>query len=58
MSVICMYCELGHLVDSGRLETWATNSKLKTRGGKRRMGENLLINESDHPLHKAAIQSC
>ena len=29
MSVICVYCELGHLVADGRCETLATNSKLR-----------------------------
>ena len=31
MSVICVYCELGYLVGGGRLQTRATNSKLRQK---------------------------
>ena len=48
VSVICAYCELGHLFGGGRRETRATNSKLRkekgdeVRGGK--MGDNFSTN--------------
>ena len=35
MSVICAYCELGHLVGGGRREAWATNTKLRQKRRRR-----------------------
>ena len=37
MSVICVYRELGHLVDGGRCETRATNSKLRQKKKEKRV---------------------
>ena len=37
MNVTHVHCELGHLIGGGRLETYATNSKLRGRGGEREM---------------------
>ena len=55
MSVIRAYRELGHLVGGGRLETWATNSKLTQKRRRRERGDDLLVNESDYPLHTKLI---
>ena len=49
MNVICAYCELGHLVGSGRREAWATNSKLRQNEEEdevsgRRMGNDFSTN--------------
>ena len=53
--VVCAYCKLGHLVGGGRLETRATNSKLRQekeedemRG---RMNDDFFTNVSDYTMY-------
>ena len=50
MSVIGVYCELGHLVGGGRRETCATNSKLRQKRRRMRGEDDFFLNVSEYTI--------